>query len=285
MEYWIWLSKLELKREVLLTLLQKNKSPQNVYKLNKDELQMQGISPKDIEAILNPKTREKNEEIIKYMLRNNIEIINITQKEYPLKLKNIYNPPIVLYIKGDCKILNNKGISIIGSRNCSTYGINVTKQISFLLARRNINIISGLAYGIDTQAHIGCLKAGGKTIAVLGSGLDNIYPKENFTLAESIVQNGGAIVSEYCVGTKPIATNFPKRNRIISGLSDGLIVVEAKKRSGTSITVNFALDQGREVYAVPGNITSIYSHGTNELIKQGAKTFTCIQDVLEDIQN
>jgi len=285
MRYWIWLSKLELNSETILKLLKKNRTPKRIYELNKEELQMQELPINEIEIILNKQIRENLDELAEQLTKNKINVINITQKEYPQKLKHIYNPPIVLYISGDSSILNEIGIAIIGSRQCSKYGIAIARKLAFLLAKENINIISGLAYGIDTEAHIGCLNAKGKTIAVLGSSIDNIYPKTNLMLVNEIVQNGGAIISEYCFGTKPIPQNFPKRNRIISGLSNGIVVVEAKKRSGTSITVDFALDQGKNVYAVPGNITSIYSCGTNELIKQGAKPFTCIQDILEDIIN
>lgn len=212
-----------------------------------------------------------------------IQELHITDEKYPSKLKNIYDPPHALYIIGNVEILNNVGVSIIGSRRCTKYGIEMSQKFAYLLAKHNINIISGLARGIDTNAHIGTLKAKGKTIAVLGSGLDNIYPQENIGLAKNIVKNGGAIISEYPLGTKPLPMNFPKRNRIISGLSDALIVVEATKKSGTSITVDYALDQGKEVYALPGNINQITSCGTNELIKQGAKPLTGVQDILQDL--
>lgn len=173
------------------------------------------------------------------------------------------------------------GIAIIGCRLCTKYGENVSKEFAYNLSKKNINIISGLARGIDSFAHIGSLKAQGKTIAVVGSGLDLIYPKENEGIANDIIKNGGAIISEYVIGTKPVARNFPARNRIISGISSGVIVVEAKEKSGTLITVDFALEQGKEVYVIPGNIDSPNSLGTNELIKQGAKLITNINDIFE----
>jgi len=210
----------------------------------------------------------------------NIHEVNITDDKYPVKLKNIYEPPKKLYVCGNVNILNNDGIAIIGCRNCSRYGAIVTRKIAFLLAKKKFNIISGLARGIDTNAHIGTLNSNGTTIAVLGSGLDNIYPHENIEVAKKIVNSGGAVITEYPLGTKPIPKNFPKRNRIISGLADSIIVVEAKKKSGALITVDFALEQGKSVYAVPGDINRLTSIGTNELIKEGAIPFTCVEDIL-----
>ena len=219
-----------------------------------------------------------------YMEKNNIQIIKITDKEYPEKLKQIYDPPKILYVKGNKNILNEKSIAIIGTRMCSMYGKVIAEKISYELAKENIITISGLARGIDTYAHLGTVKAERKTIAVLGCGIDRVYPEENKILAEEIIKKGGAIISEYAIGTKPERMNFPRRNRIISGLSDGVLVVEARQRSGTFITVDFALEQGKEVYAVPGNINSATSTGTNELIKQGAKVATGANDILEDLR-
>lgn len=232
------------------------------------------------------------------MWENNIEIITIVDKEYPQILKQIYDYPISLYIKGNKKILNNRNISIIGCREATEYGKSVAKYFAYNLAKRGINIISGLARGVDCYAHIGALyvsypqkkfdynvdqniksKICGKTIAVIGSGLDKIYPKENIHIADQIIKTGGAIITEYPLGTKPEKMNFPARNRIISGISKGVLVVEAKEKSGTLITVDFALEQGRDVYIVPGNINSINSVGTNNLIKQGARLVTHCKDI------
>lgn len=188
-----------------------------------------------------------------------MKYITIENNNYPEKLKNIYNPPKGLYVKGDIKLLNKPSVAIIGSRNCSKYGEIVAKEFANELARMKITIISGMARGIDTFAHIGSIIGNGKTIAVLGSGLNKIYPKENEKLYYKILEKGGLIVSEYEPNEEPLPEHFPARNRIISGLCDKLIVVEAGKRSGTSITVNFALEQGKEIYAVPGNITSYNS--------------------------
>ena len=218
--------------------------------------------------------------IVERMIK--IEKIDIQNKYYPRKLKNIYDPPKELYIIGNKEILNKPSVAIIGCRECSEYGKRVAQKFAYELSKKEIVIVSGLAKGIDSFVHIGVLYAKGKTIAVLGSGLDNIYPKENIELAKKIVEYGGCIISEYPVGTKPEKKNFPQRNRIISGLSNGVVVVEASEKSGSLITVDFALEQGRDVFAVPGNILNSTSVGTNNLIKQGAKLVTNYMEILED---
>jgi len=214
------------------------------------------------------------------MEKNHIDIISIQDEEYPKLLKEIYDPPICLYIKGNKEVLNNNSIAIIGCREASNYGLSVANRFAYNLSKQNINIISGLARGIDSEAHLGAVKANQKTIAVLGNGLDSIYPKENIKLVQNILNSGGAIISEYPLGTKPKKENFPARNRIISGMSKGVLVVEAKEKSGTLITVDFALEQGRDVFVIPGNINSINSVGTNDLIKQGAKLVTSWEECI-----
>lgn len=211
-----------------------------------------------------------------------MNIININDMMYPKKLLNINNPPSQLYVLGNMSNLNNFGLSIIGCREYSEYGKKIAKNLSFWLAKRKINIISGMAKGIDSFAHVGCMTAGGKTIAVLGSGFNYIYPKENLEIFKEIIKTGGTIVTEFEPDTKPIGSNFPLRNRIISGLSEGVIVIEARKQSGTLITVDYALDQGKEIFAVPGNINNSSSYGTNQMIKEGAKIVTCLEDILEE---
>lgn len=214
-----------------------------------------------------------------------IEEISIESKDYPKQLKEIYDAPLKLYVLGNKMLLSERGIAIVGSRNATEYGKKVALKISEELSEKGINIISGLAIGIDTYAHLGTLQntSKGKTIAVLGSGLDEIYPKKNIELAKQILKGGGCIISEYPLGTRPEKMNFPQRNRIISGLSKGVLVVEASEKSGALITADFALEQGRDVFAVPGNILSITSVGTNNLIAEGAKMVRNYMDIIEDI--
>ena len=209
--------------------------------------------------------------------------LNINSKFYPEKLKNISSPPKELFCLGNLELLKCKSIAVIGSRVFSSYGERVAKEFAFNLASEDICIVSGMAKGIDSFAHEAALNANGKTIAVLGSGLDIIYPKENMKLYEDIIKNNGLIISEYPLGTKPSKQNFPARNRIISGLSDGVLVIEARKNSGTNITVDFALDQGKDVFVIPGNIYSKTCDGTNFLIKEGAIPVTDYKDILNYI--
>lgn len=207
--------------------------------------------------------------------------INMNSKYYPERLRNIDDAPKELYCLGNLELLNYKNnIAMIGSRNCSGYGERVAKDFAYNLAKEDICIISGLAKGIDSFSHIGALNAKGKTIAVLGSGLDNIYPKENIKLVEEIIKNNGLVISEYPLGTKPLKYHFPARNRIISGLSDSVLVVEARRNSGTNITVDFALEQGKDVFVIPGNIYSKTSDGTNFLITEGAIPVLNYKDIL-----
>lgn len=280
--FWIWFSLIEgLGSKRKLELLKKYKNPKAIYNLEKEELlNTKGIGEKIVEGILNEKTKLDLDKHIKYMQQNGIKMLNINDKEYPKKLKEMYDPPISLYYKGNIMILKNKCIAIVGCREATEYGKNAAKYFAYNLAKENINIISGLAKGIDSYSHIGTICAKGKTIAVVGTGLDTTYPKENKRLEDKIIETNGVIVSEYPLGTKPEKMNFPARNRIVSGLSDGVIVIEAKEKSGTLITVDFALEQGKEVFVVPGNINNINSVGTNELIKQGAKMVTTYHDIL-----
>lgn len=211
---------------------------------------------------------------------NKIEKITINDKCYPNQLKHIYDAPKVLYVKGNKEILKNAGIAIVGCRDNTKYGELIAKNFGYYLSKNNINVISGLAKGIDSFAHIGAIYAKGRTIAVLGNAIDTIYPKENITIAKKILEYGGAIISEYPIGSTIEKINFPQRNRIISGLSKGVVIVEAKEKSGALITADFALEQGREVFAVPGNINSKQSVGTNKLIKEGANPIMNYRDIL-----
>lgn len=278
MEYWIWLSMLNIDNIVKIKLLEKYNHPKIIWNLKDKEL-VEMVSKEEIREILDEKYRRNLNKYIDYMNKNNIKVINFYDERYPLKLKDIYSPPIVIYAIGNIELFKKFSIALIGSRICSEYGKTITKKFARDLANKEVVVVSGMARGIDKYAHLGCLEANGGTIAVLGSGVDYIYPYENKMVYEKIIKSGGLVISEYIVGTKPNANNFPKRNRIISGLCDGVIVVEAKEKSGSFITVDFALEQGKNVYAVPGNITSITSSGTNRLIQEGAIPIVDINDL------
>lgn len=298
-KYWIWLSmipNLGIKRKQKLLKIYKN--PKRIFEANKKELEkIEGIGENIANNIINSKIERIIEYQVKQMIKENVDIISINDTNYPQQLKNIYDPPISIYIKGNIKNLQKPSIAIIGCRQASEYGKMAAKYFGYQLAKSGLNIVSGLARGVDSYSHVGniCAKKEesyshvdnlstvGKPLAVIGCGLDIIYPKENNELEKEILNVGGTIISEYPLGTKPNKFNFPARNRIISGLSKGVLVIEAKKKSGTLITVDFALEQGRDVFVMPGNINSINSLGTNDLIKQGAKIVTCYQDVLDFI--
>ncbi len=311
-KYWIWFSLIKglgcVRKNNLLKIYG---TPEEIYKLSKRELlKVDGIGEETVTNIIEAKNEKILNYHIKYMEENNIDIIHICEKSYPQALKQIYDAPVSLYIRGNKEILNGKNIGIVGCRECTDYGKKAAKYFAYNLSKeKSVNIVSGLAKGVDSYAHWGSVGANiecestkncgkkqescgkinnncgkikndcGKTIAILGNGLDMIYPKENIELANEIIRSGGAIISEYPCGTKPDKMNFPARNRIISGLSKGIIVIEAKEKSGTLITVDFALEQGRDVFVVPGNINSINSVGTNDLIKQGAKMVTSYEDI------
>ena len=217
---------------------------------------------------------------INEVIKKNMQIIKYEDNKYPKKLKNIYSYPKKLYFIGNIKLLNYRSIAIIGCRKCTKQGAINSYRFGYELAKKGVCIVSGLATGIDTYSHLGALKAKGKTIAVLGSGLDVIYPKENKELYFEIIRSDGLILTEYPLGSKPEKYHFPERNRIISGLSDGVLVIEAKEKSGTLITVDFALEQGKDIYAIPGDITNENSYGTNNLIKEGAIPVTIVEDII-----
>lgn len=248
LKYWIWLSIIDLNPQKIKQCLEKYTIKDIWYLKNKIK---QYFTKEEIEKIQSKKYRQGLECYENYMQKHKIELISIQDKEYPEKLKNIYNAPVCLYTLGNKKLLNKKSIAIVGSRECTEYGKTMSQAFSHLLAKNNITVISGLAKGIDTVAHIGTLQAKGKTIAVIGTGIDLIYPKENQNLMNSILKSDGLVVTEYPLGIGPSKENFPRRNRIISGLSDGVLVVEAREKSGALITVDYALEQGKNIYVVP----------------------------------
>ncbi|MGE4282507.1 MAG: DNA-processing protein DprA [Clostridia bacterium] len=281
--YWLWLTNLSGVGSVKVSkLLEYFKSPEMIWQAGKSELQACiGINGHIMEKLSN-KNLDAAKKILHDTQRLEIDIVTINDLRYPELLKRTYDPPGILYFKGKMPKADVVSVAVVGARKASIYGKNIAEKISSQLAERGICVVSGMARGIDTYSHKGALKAGGETVAILGCGIDIVYPKENEELMYYIIKNG-AVVSEYPPGTFPSQCNFPARNRIISGITLGTIVVEAGERSGSLITADFALEQGREVFAVPGNIDNYYSIGTNNLIKQGAKLVTCIEDIFEEL--
>lgn len=217
------------------------------------------------------------------MHKSDIRKILITDSDYPSKLREIKSSPKELYVKGKLPDKDKKTVAIVGARNASEYGITLGKQIAKILSMNDVQIISGLALGIDTSAHLGAIDAEKPNFAVLGSGVDVCFPSYNSNVYEKICEMGGGIISEFKLGEKPMPYNFPMRNRIIAGLSDVVIVVEARSRSGSLITVDYALEQGKTIFACPGRVGDSLSQGTNNLIKQGAYILTSVDDVLEHL--
>ena len=281
---WIWLS-LALKENSgrFVDLWDYFKDVQSIYNADEKTLtQSCELSDKELSALSN-KSLKKAQDIVRYCESNAIGIVCFGDSKYPNRLKNIYAPPIVFFYRGILPdIDSNLLITLVGSRKYSAYGQKMTEKLSYDLTRAGAIVVSGMALGIDTAANMGALKAGGKTIAVLGCGVDVCYPKTNEQLMQRIVENG-AVISEFPPQTPPNGANFPIRNRIMSALSVGVVVCEAPIKSGALITVNHALDQGRDTFAIPGNIDSLYSEGANELIKRGeAKLITNAGDILEE---
>ncbi|MCK4912209.1 MAG: DNA-processing protein DprA [Candidatus Omnitrophica bacterium] len=239
------------------------------------------LQDKDIEKILSGRVSTILDRELELIDKENIDCIDIFDQDYPSLLKEIENPPIVLYLKGDRKVLEKFLFAIVGSRKPTNYGISVAGDFSDRLSREKIVIVSGLARGIDTVAHKEAIKRG-ETVAVLGSGLLNVYPRENKDLVTEIASRG-VVMSEYPLFTLPSRENFPRRNRIVSGISRGVLVVEAASRSGALITAHLACEQNRDVFAIPGNISSPLSKGTHILIKEGAKLVDCVDDILEEL--
>lgn len=282
--YLMWLSRIEgigIKRIHLL--LDCFHSAQGVWNASREQIaSIKGIPPKIIDAILRAKDEEKLNCWIEELEEKEIQFYSFKHPKYPHLLKEIYNPPVGIYVKGVLPDDDIDKVSLVGARRCSRYGAGVTYQIAKDLGKANIIVVSGMAKGIDTMAHKGTLDSGGQTIAVLGCGVDVCYPAENKDLMERITKNG-CLISEYPPGTEPAPHHFPNRNRIISGLSKIIVVAEAGKKSGTLITVDIALESGREVFVVPGNITSALSEGTNNLIKQGCPALTESNDILFEL--
>ncbi len=256
---------------------------ERLFEASLTELEGLGMPAASAQFVFEGKARVAAENEMKRTAEAGGILLTPEDAEYPERLREIYDPPTVLWIRGDVRLLSRPGIAVVGTRQPSPYGAGMAELLSRDLANRRLVILSGMARGVDTAAHKGAIEAGGKTVAVWGTGIDVIYPKENKKLAEQIVATGGAIVSEYPLGTFPAPQNFPIRNRILSGMSVGVLVVEAAEYSGTRITARCAMEQNRDVYAIPGNVTNKNAWGPNTLIKQGAKLTATWEDVWEDL--
>jgi len=266
-------------------LLERFGSAQAVYSATRTELEQLRLAPEAIDSIISRVLRSTAEAEIAAVRKLGGDILLLDDGVYPASLREIYDPPIVLYVKGAwAECLDQPCIGVVGSRRCSTYGQNAAMMLARDLAQRGLTVVSGFARGIDAAAHRGAMDVGGRTVAVLGTGIDEVYPRDHKKLAEEILASGGALVSQFPLGTPPVSENFAYRNRIISGLSLGIVVVEAAENSGSLITARLAMEQNREVFAVPGNITSRNSFGTNYLIKgAGAKLVQQWQDIAAEL--
>ncbi len=266
-----------------LDLISKFDSLENIFSATYAELtRIPGIKDKIARSILNDPDEALISGQSKLIDKFQVQVITLWDDTYPAQLKQIYDPPIALFCRGNTGILHSDSIGVVGTRTPSAYGKQISADFSRELARQGLSVVSGAARGVDAVAHRACLQEKGNTIAVLGNGADRVYPADNRALYDDIVRKG-LMISEFLMGSKPDAQNFPRRNRIISGLSLGTLVIEAAERSGSLITAYFALDQNREVFAVPGPVTSRQSRGTNLLIKQGAKLVDNVQDILDEL--
>ncbi|MCK4728399.1 MAG: DNA-processing protein DprA [Desulfobacterales bacterium] len=281
--YWLGLKTVPgVGNRLFLHLIQHFGEPEKVFSASTGELlQVEGVNDRLASVIQGHKMPKEVQEDLALAQKNGVGIITFSDTDYPTLLRHIHDPPPVLYVCGKLHS-DSLNIAIVGSRNATSYGRTVTERLSGGLARRGFTVVSGMARGIDAAAHIGALSAGGKTIAVLGCGLDTVYPAENKSLFYRIAESG-AVISEFPFLTPPEAHNFPVRNRIISGLALGTVIAEATHKSGSLITARLAAEQGREVFAVPGSITSFKSMGTHGLIKQGAKLVEHVDDIVEEL--
>jgi DNA processing protein len=259
------------------------REPPELFRLPLTALEALQIPVASARFIAEGRARKAAEEEWQKIGESGCSILTLGDADYPDRLREIFDPPPVLWVRGDRALLSRPAIAVVGTRAPSPYGTGMAEMLSRDLAARRMVILSGMARGVDTAAHKGALNAGGLTVAVWGTGIDVVYPKENKRLAEEIILSGGAVVSEQPMGTFPAPQNFPLRNRIISGMSVGVLVVEAGEQSGTRVTARCALEQNRDVYAVPGNVTSRNAWGPNTLIKQGAKLTATWEDVWEDL--
>jgi DNA processing protein len=258
-------------------------SAEAVLRASLTELEGAGIQAVSAQSLATGKSAELAREEIAGAAEAGVALVSLEDPCYPPRLKEIYDPPLILYVSGNLEALTKPGLAMVGTRHPTPYGSGMAERLACDLARQGLVIISGMARGVDTASHRGAISAKGKTIAVFGTGVDVIYPKENSRLSEQILALGGALISEFPLGTFAAPQNFPIRNRIISGMSVGVLVVEAAEYSGTRITARCALEQNRDVFAVPGNVTNKNSWGPNTLIKQGAKLVATWEDVWEEL--
>jgi len=258
-------------------------SVESIFNASLTELEAAGLPVQAAQAIGTGRAMELAHDEAAKVAAAEIQIISMDDAQYPPRLRQIYDPPLVLYVRGNVAAISLPGIAIVGTRHPTPYGMGMAERLGCDLASRGLSIISGLARGVDTFAHRGTVAAKGKAVAVFGTGVDVIYPKENSRLADQILSGGGALISEFPLAAFAAPQNFPIRNRIISGMSFGVLVVEAAEYSGTRITARCALEQNREVFAVPGNVTNKNSWGPNTLIKQGARLVATWEDVWEEL--
>ncbi len=284
MFYWLALSLIPGVGSVLIRrLLDRFNTPEAVFRAPlKELLRIEGLGQRVAGEIRKGPSEKAVEKELSLLKKTGGRVVTLKDDDYPKRLKDIYDPPALLYLRGGFRREDELAVAIVGSRKTSGYGREITERIGEDLARHGVTVVSGMARGIDSVAHHGALQGGGRTIAVLGCGVDVIYPSENRNLFHRIVDQG-AVVSEFPMGSPPEAGHFPRRNRIISGLSIGVVIVQASADSGSLITAGYALEQGREVFAVPGNVGAEGSRGTNQLIKEGAKLVESSEDILEEI--
>ncbi len=286
LKYWVWLSECKgLTNRSKLLLLDYFGSPENVYYAEMDECRLvEGLEPKQL-ALLEDKSTEDADRILGACQRLGLRLLTMQDADYPVRLRNIYEPPCLLYIKGNLPVIDEEvAVAMVGTRKASPYGMEAAEKLAYGLAKQGALVVSGAAAGVDSSAHRGALRAGGKTVAVLGGGIDVVYPAENEWLYRDIAASG-ALVSEYPPGTAAEGWHFPVRNRIISGLCLAVLVVEAPEKSGALITANTALEQGRDVFAVPGPIGAPMSRGCNRLIADGAAALaTDSWDILREYE-
>jgi DNA processing protein len=254
-----------------------------VFQASLTELEATGVRAVSAQSLGTGRSLELAQDEIARAAAANVRVISLDDSAYPSQLKQIYDPPLILYVRGDDAVISQPGVALVGTRHPTPYGLGMAERLSCDLGARGLVIFSGMARGVDTAGHRGALAGKGKTVAVFGTGVDVTYPKENTRLMDQILASGGAVISEFSMGTFAAPQNFPIRNRIISGISLGVLVVEAAEYSGTRITARCALEQSRDVYAVPGNVTNRNSWGPNTLIKQGAKLVATWEDVWEEL--